>query len=330
MDGFVYGALVGLGSPSWRDVFVLHPRRWQSAAPQTRWVPSSTFPDPRRRRRALQPRPLTGITGIGFGVLSDATQGGEDERACSVWRADRRRRGAANWNSPWSSLSWTRRRRQAEHAAVDRYGALKGLPFLILLILARPLFATRSGRERTSGHRRPASPIGWSSPSWRSASLRSPDRTRSARSAAGTWRAADGWRSSPASCRPLQIEYAMIRSRVDSTIDRRSMPSGSDPRDPRATRGGAVSCPSPAPRVVALAPVRRARRSCCGGARASAWAPPPRAPRRNGSVGRPRSVASAHLQPAEASRGWSWSLAPGLALVRAVNGWRGLGWTVAA
>ena len=161
---------------------------------------------------------FTGLTGLGFAYIAT--------RRSVAWSARLWRGGLcivagvaahAIWYSPWmedilatsggadpSTLQWL------------EYGAVKGLPFLILLGLLVRL-ATRSEeeafREIVAGE-----PDPWVITESEVTSLQSLWSRRAARAEAGRTR-------SPAASRALgklqaaQIEYAMIRSRTDSQTD---------------------------------------------------------------------------------------------------------------
>jgi len=96
------------------------------------------------------------------------------------------------------------------------YGALKGLPFLILLVLL-VLFATRS-EEKSFQAIVAGEPDPMVITDAEITSLRSLIARRSARSAAGRLRGPKGSKLT-GQLQAAQIEYAMIRSRVDSVTD---------------------------------------------------------------------------------------------------------------
>jgi RsiW-degrading membrane proteinase PrsW (M82 family) len=161
---------------------------------------------------------FTGLTGLGFAYIAT--------HRSAAWSARLWRGGLcivagvaahAIWNSPWmedilatsggadpSTLQWL------------EYGAVKGLPFLILLGLLVRL-ATRS-EEETFRKIVAGEPDPWVITEPEIASLRSLRSRRAARAEAGRTR-------SPAASRALgklqaaQIEYSMIRSRTDSQTD---------------------------------------------------------------------------------------------------------------
>ena len=219
MDGFVYGAMVGLGFTVVEDVSYFITA--VAAAPGTFDQSGPVFDTflVRVVGGGLYGHVLfTGLTGLGFAYIAT--------RRSVAWSARLWRGGLcivagvaahAIWNSPWmedilatsggadpSTLQWL------------EYGAVKGLPFLILLGLLVRL-ATRSEeeafREIVAGE-----PDPWVITESEVTSLQSLWSRRAARAEAGRTR-------SPAASRALgklqaaQIEYAMIRSRTDSQTD---------------------------------------------------------------------------------------------------------------
>lgn len=216
LDGFVYGAMVGLGFTVVEDVsyFIRHVVDAASTTVDQAGPVIDTFLI-RVVGGGLYGHVLfTGLTGTGFAYLVT-------KRSTPM---PRRIAGAALcmaagvtahvvWNSPWmesvlgsdpSVLQWI------------EYGAIKGMPFLILLGILVVL-ATRSEesnfRAIVAGEPDPAVIA-----DDEVRSLRSLWTRRSARSAAGRLRG-------PAARRLIgrlqsaQIEYAMIRSRADSLAD---------------------------------------------------------------------------------------------------------------
>jgi hypothetical protein len=219
------------------------------------------------------------------------------------------------------------------------YGALKGLPFLILLILL-VLFATRSEEKNfraiVAGE---PDPMVITEPEI--TSLRSLIARRSARSAAGRIRGPMGSKLT-GQLQTAQIEYAMIRSRVDSTTDPALDAQRLKIRGIREQLGAVPFLPSPAPRVVAPAPVNApAPAAPVEAATAEAAEPEPAAQPAAPPIG--PAWAPTHLVPPGGMAAWDapdpsrppiYNLPERLelvvdsrsgawALVRAVNGWRG-------
>jgi len=220
MDGFVYGAMVGLGFTVVEDVsyfitaVAAAPGMFDQSGPvldtfMIRVVGGGLY------GHVL----FTGLAGLGFAYIATRRSVAMNSR---LWRGGLCIAAGvaahAIWNSPWmeeilatgggadpSTLQWI------------EYGAVKGLPFLILLGLLVRL-ATRSEEEAfraiVAGEPDPAviteSEI---------TSLRSLRSRRAARVEAG--RAGGPYRSRAlGKLQAAQIEYAMIRSRTDSTADR--------------------------------------------------------------------------------------------------------------
>jgi hypothetical protein len=216
LDGFVYGAMVGLGFTVVEDVsyFIRHVVDAGSTTVDQAGPVIDTFLI-RVVGGGLYGHVLfTGLTGTGFAYLVT-------KRSTPM---PRRIAGAALcmaagvtahvvWNSPWmesvlgsdpSVLQWI------------EYGAIKGMPFLILLGILVVL-ATRSEesnfRSIVAGEPDPAVIT-----DDEVRSLRSLWTRRSARSAAGRLRGPAARRLT-GRLQSAQIEYAMIRSRADSLTD---------------------------------------------------------------------------------------------------------------
>jgi protease PrsW len=216
LDGFVYGAMVGLGFTVVEDVsyFIRHVVDTASTTVDQAGPVIDTFLI-RVVGGGLYGHVLfTGLTGTGFAYLVT-------KRSTPL---PRRIAGAALcmaagvtahvvWNSPWmesvlgsdpSVLQWI------------EYGAIKGMPFLILLGILVVL-ATRSEesnfRAIVAGEPDPAVIT-----NDEVRSLRSLWTRRSARSAAGRLRGPAARRLT-GRLQSAQIEYALIRSRADSLAD---------------------------------------------------------------------------------------------------------------
>jgi len=216
LDGFVYGAMVGLGFTVVEDVsyFIRHVVDTANTTVDQAGPVIDTFLI-RVVGGGLYGHVLfTGLTGTGFAYLVT-------RRSVAM---PRRIAGAALcmvagvtahvvWNSPWmesvlgsdpSVLQWI------------EYGAIKGLPFLILLAILVAL-ATRSEegnfRRIVAGEPDPAVIT-----DDEVRSLRSLWTRRSARTASGRLRGPEARRLT-GRLQAAQIEYAMIRSRSDSLAD---------------------------------------------------------------------------------------------------------------
>lgn len=219
LDGFVYGAMVGLGFTVVEDVSYFITA--VAAAPGTFDQSGPVFDTflVRVVGGGLYGHVLfTGLTGLGFAYIATRRSVAPSAR---LWRGGlcivAGVAAHAIWNSPWmedilatsggadpSTLQWL------------EYGAVKGLPFLILLGLLVRL-ATRSEEWTFRAIVADESdPQVITEPEI--ASLRSLWSRRAARNEAGRARG-------PAATRALgklqaaQVEYAMIRSRTDSPTD---------------------------------------------------------------------------------------------------------------
>jgi RsiW-degrading membrane proteinase PrsW (M82 family) len=308
MDGFVYGALVGLGFTVVEDVSYFI----QAAALAPGGVSQSgpvvdTFLI-RVVGGGLYGHVLfTGLTGIGFAYLVTQPRAALSRRllGCGLCIAAGVAAHAV-WNSPWMQTILATEVGQPSVTQWIAYGAVKGLPFLLLLGLL-VAFATRSEeanfRAIVAGEPDPAV---ITEPEI--VSLRSLLARRSARSAAGRV-------GGPVASRLVgrlqaaQVEYALIRSRVDSLenptleLERQKI---------RSIRAELARLPS-AGRTVAP-----------GGVAQSAWAPTHLAP--SGGMAAwgtpdssqpPVAVLPSWLELAVESGAGEW------AQVRAANGWRG-------
>jgi RsiW-degrading membrane proteinase PrsW (M82 family) len=216
LDGFVYGAMVGLGFTVVEDVsyFIRHVVDTASTTVDQAGPVIDTFLI-RVVGGGLYGHVLfTGLTGTGFAYLVT-------RRSVSM---PRRIAGAGLcmvagvtahvvWNSPWmesvlgadpSVLQWI------------EYGAIKGMPFLILLGILVAL-ATRS-EESNFRHIVAGEPDPAVIADDEVRSLRSLWTRRSARSAAGRLRGQAAQRLT-GRLQSAQIEYAIIRSRADSLAD---------------------------------------------------------------------------------------------------------------
>jgi RsiW-degrading membrane proteinase PrsW (M82 family) len=220
MDGFVYGALVGLGFTVVEDVsYFIHASVAVAGAGDQVGPVVDTFLI-RVVGGGLYGHVLfTGLTGIGFAYLVTRTREARAKGlfgfgACLVAGVA----AHATWNSPWmqsvldlapgtdkpSTLQWI------------EYGGLKGLPFLILLALLVVL-ATRS-EEKSFRAIVAGEPDPQVLTEAEIVSLGSLWSRRAARNVAGRLRGPQGSRLT-GQLQAAQIEYAMIRSRSDTLAD---------------------------------------------------------------------------------------------------------------
>jgi RsiW-degrading membrane proteinase PrsW (M82 family) len=255
MDGFVYGALVGLGFTVVEDVsYFIHAAVAIAGAGDQMGPVVDTFLV-RVVGGGLYGHVLfTGITGIGFAYLvtrpkAARTKGLLGFGACLVAGIA----AHATWNSPWmQSVLETAGADKPSTLQWIEYGALKGLPFLILLVLL-VLFATRS-EEKSFQAIVAGEPDPMVITDAEITSLRSLIARRSARSAAGRLRGPKGSKLT-GQLQAAQIEYAMIRSRVDSVTDPALDAQRLKIHGIREQLGAVPFLPSSAPRVGAPAPV---------------------------------------------------------------------------
>ena len=320
MDGFVYGAMVGLGFTVVEDVsyFITAVAAVPGAFDQPGPVLDSFLV--RVVGGGLYGHVLfTGLTGLGFAYIVTRRSAALPGR---LWRGGLCiAAGVAAhsiWNSPWmedilatsggaapSTLQWL------------EYGAVKGLPFLILLGLLVRL-ATRS-EEATF-----RAIVAGESDSWlitepEITSLRSLWSRRAARAEAGRARGPAGSRAL-GRLQAAQVEYAMIRSRTDSPME--TDPALEAQRQAiRASRSELAALPAPAIGTAPHPPATVAWPS----APAPAWVPTHRVPR--GGIAswstpdptcQPIAVLPEHAELIVIERAGDW------ARVGAENGW--VGW----
>ena len=219
MDGFVYGAMIGIGFTVVEDVsyFINAPAAF-GGAEQTGPV-IDTFLI-RVGAGGLYSHVLfAGLTGMGFAYFVTRRQEAFSRRLLVFGALVVAGAGAHFvWDSPWmmsvldvapgvdkpSTFQWV------------EYGLIKGLPFLLLLILM-VLFATRSEEKNfraiVAGEPDPEvitePEIAYLGSLW---------SRRKARSAAGRIRGPQGSRLT-GRLQAAQVEYAMIRSRSDTLTD---------------------------------------------------------------------------------------------------------------
>jgi hypothetical protein len=220
MDGFVYGAMIGLGFTVVEDVsyFIHAAVAFGSASDQVGPVLDMFMI--RVIAGGLYTHVLfTGIAGIGFAYFAKHRRAPALKRwivlvGCVASGVV----AHAVWNSPWMQTLLKLEPGATEPSAWQwiQYGAVKGLPFLMLLVVL-VLLATRSeekGFRAIVAGEPDASVI--TEPEIKA--LRSLLSRRSARSAAGRLRGSKGSRLM-GQLQAAQIEYALIRSRVDSVAD---------------------------------------------------------------------------------------------------------------
>jgi RsiW-degrading membrane proteinase PrsW (M82 family) len=313
MDGFVYGALVGLGFTVVEDVsYFIHAAALAPGGVSQSGPVWDTFLI-RVVGGGLYGHVLfTGLTGIGFAYLVTRRRSALPGRLLGGGLCIAAGFAAhAVWNSPWMQTILATDSGEPSVTQWIAYGAVKGLPFLLLLGLL-VAFATRSEeanfRAIVAGEPDPAviteSEI---------VSLRSLLARRSARLAAGRV-------GGPAASRLVgrlqaaQVEYALIRSRVDSLDD----PALEVERQKiRSIRAELARLPG------AAAPTQGAGAPVPGAVAQGDWAPTHLAP--SGGIVAwaspvpsqpPVAVLPAWLELTLESRAGDW------AQVRAANGWR--------
>ena len=255
MDGFVYGALVGLGFTVVEDVsYFIHAAVTVAGAADQMGPVVDTFLI-RVVGGGLYSHVLfTGITGIGFAYLVTRPKEARAKGllgfgACLVAGVA----AHATWNSPWmQSVLDTAGADKPSTVQWIEYGTLKGLPFFILLVVL-VLFATRS-EEKSFRAIVAGEPDPMVITEAEITSLRTLMARRSARSAAGRLGGQKGSKVT-GQLQAAQIEYAMIRSRVDSLTDPVLDAQRLKIRAIRGQLGAVALLPSSAPTVVAPAPV---------------------------------------------------------------------------
>jgi RsiW-degrading membrane proteinase PrsW (M82 family) len=220
MDGFVYGAMVGLGFTVVEDVsYFIHAAAAFGTVRDDLGPVIDTFLI-RVVASGLYTHVLfTGIAGIGFAYFVTHTSAPMAKRVIGFGVCVALAMAAhAVWNSPWMQtiLQLTPDATKPTTLQWVEYGMVKGLPFLLLLVIL-VLFATRSEeksfRAIVAGEA-DATVITEDEIK----SLRSLLARRSARAAAGRLRGPKGARLA-GKLQAAQVEYAMIRSRVDSPQD---------------------------------------------------------------------------------------------------------------
>jgi RsiW-degrading membrane proteinase PrsW (M82 family) len=319
MDGFVYGAMVGLGFTVVEDVsyFINAVAAAPGAVDQSGPV-FDTFII-RVVGGGLYGHVLfTGLTGTGFAYLVTQRANSALRRAGAVACIAAGVAAHVVWNSPlMESVLRTADGSDPSTLQWIEYGTIKGAPFLLLLVIL-VIFATRSEekdfRAIVSGE---SDPNVIAEPEIRS--LRSLLARRAARNEARRLHGPAGARL-VGQLQAAQIEYAMIRSRSDSPMD---LAVESARQRIRAIRAqlralqSAGSTPSAAfaqaqgPQVAAAAPGPEwapTHQVPSGGMRAWLAPDPARAP---------AAVLAGRLDVVVDGRAGEW------ARVRAINGWSG-------
>jgi RsiW-degrading membrane proteinase PrsW (M82 family) len=220
MDGFVYGAMVGLGFTVVEDVsyFIHAAVAFGTATDQV--GPVIDMFVIRVIAGGLYTHVIfTGIAGVGFAYFVKRT----GPPRVKHWIALIGCVGvgvAAHvvWNSPWMQTILKLEPGATEPSAMQwiEYGTVKGLPFLLLLVVL-VLFATKS-EEKTFRAIVAGEPDEAVITEPEIKSLRSLLARRSARNAAAQLRGPAGARLT-GQLQAAQVEYAMIRSSVDSLAD---------------------------------------------------------------------------------------------------------------
>ena len=218
MDGFVYGAMVGLGFTVVEDVsyFINAVAAAPGAVDQAGPV-FDTFII-RIVGGGLYGHVLfTGLTATGFAYLMTRPLASPLRRAGALACVLAGVAAHVTWNSPWmDSLLVTRDGGNPSTLQWIEYGAIKGLPFLLLLGLL-VFFATKNEesnfRAIVAGE---PDPNLITEPEIRS--LRSLLARRNARNAGRVLHGAAGARLI-GELQAAQIEYAMVRSRVGDVAD---------------------------------------------------------------------------------------------------------------
>ncbi|MGD0019197.1 MAG: PrsW family intramembrane metalloprotease [Candidatus Limnocylindrales bacterium] len=219
MDGFVYGAMVGLGFTVVEDVsYFIQAAVAFGGADQTGPV-FDTFLI-RVVGGGLYGHVLfAGLTGMGFAYFVTRRQDAFAKRLFVFVALVAAGAGAHFvWDSPWMASVLDVAPGATEPSTVQwvQYGALKGLPFFMLLVLM-VLFATRSEEKNFRAIVAPE-PDPEVITEAETKSLGSLWSRRAARSAAGRLRGPQGSRLT-GQLQAAQIDYAMILSRTDSLTD---------------------------------------------------------------------------------------------------------------
>jgi RsiW-degrading membrane proteinase PrsW (M82 family) len=220
MDGFVYGAMVGLGFTVVEDVsYFIHAAVAFGTVHDEMGPVVDTFLI-RVVASGLYTHVLfTGIAGIGFAYFATHTGAPMARRVIGFAICAAVALAAHGvWNSPWMEtiLQLTPGATKPTTLQWVEYGAVKGLPFLVLLVIL-VLFATKSEEKSFRAIVADESDATVITED-EIKSLRSLLARRSARAAAGRLRGQKGARLA-GKLQAAQVEYAMIRSRVDSPGD---------------------------------------------------------------------------------------------------------------
>jgi RsiW-degrading membrane proteinase PrsW (M82 family)/septal ring-binding cell division protein DamX len=298
LDGFVYGAMVGLGFTVVEDVSYFINATAAFGGGDATGPVIDTFLI-RVVAGGLYGHVLfTGITGMGFAYFVTRRQSPFAQRllgfgACVVAGVS----AHVVWNSPWMQSILETTSGQPSTLQWIEYGTVKGLPFLILLGLL-VVFATRS-EEKSFRAIVASEPDPQVLTEAETASLGSLWSRRAARSAAGRLRGPQGTRLT-GRLQAAQVEYAMIRSRTDLPTDPALEAQRVKIRGIRAQLVAVPFVPVPARPVVSVpapvaAPVAPAAAAAAGAAQAAAESKPAHA-------GRAAKAAGAEPKPEPAAK----------------------------
>jgi protease PrsW len=218
LDGFVYGALVGLGFTVVEDVsYFMNATAAFGGGVDGSGPVIDTFLIRVVAGGMYSHVLFTGITGLGFAYFATRRREAFSRRvlgfgACIVAGVA----AHAVWNSPWMQTILQTSAGKPSTLQWIEYGAVKGLPFLVLLAVL-VVVATRSEeaafRAIVAGE---PDPVVITEPEIQS--LGSLLSRRSARTAAARLRGPQGALAT-GRLQAAQIEYSMIRSRVGSVND---------------------------------------------------------------------------------------------------------------
>ncbi len=252
MDGFVYGAMVGLGFTVVEDVsYFIQATAAFGGADQAGPVLDTFFI--RIVAGGLYSHVLfAGLTGMGFAYFVTRRQESFSKRLFVFGALVVAGAGAHFvWDSPWmaSVLDIAPGTDKPSTFQWIQYGGLKGLPFLALLVLM-VLFATRS-EEKNFRAIVAGEPDPQVITEAEIKSLGSLWSRRGARSAAGRLRGPQGSKLT-GHLQSAQVEYSMIRSRVDTLTDPALDAQRLKIRTIRAQIGAVPFVPVPVPASVVV------------------------------------------------------------------------------
>ena len=217
MDGFVYGAMVGLGFTVVEDVSYFINATAAFAGTDSTGPVFDTFLIRVVAGGMYSHVLFTAITGMGFAYFATGRGRAMPKRligfgACVAAGV------AAHvvWNSPWMQSILANSDGQPSTLQWIEYGAVKGMPFFVLLVILVVL-ATRS-EEKNFRAIVAGEPDPQVLTELEMKSLGSLVSRRAARNAAGRLRGPKASRLT-GQLQASQIEYAMIRSRVGTIVD---------------------------------------------------------------------------------------------------------------